>query len=263
MDACIPWLGHNPRRAEPSGVQVSEEHGEARTEESVSQSVYRELFNLILTGELSPGAVVSEKQLADLLGVSRTPVHNAVLQLVKDGLVTQEANHRPVIGRVSESDVDEIFEMRRLLEDEAARRAASRMDRTTLSRLRAAAEDLAKKAKRPGALARWADFDDQFHEAIAAACGSSRLAADIRRYRMVHHALNRLRMTEDLIPQALQEHVAILAALEARDAEKAGRAMDDHLREWKAFYLQQFAQRQAAAAARRPTARPPRVGARG
>lgn len=216
-------------------------NGEGRSEESVSQTVYRELFNRILTGELPPGSVVSEKQLADMLGVSRTPVHNAVLQLVKDGLVTQQANHRPVIGRVSQADVEEIFEMRRLLEGEAARRAASRIDRTTLARLRAAADDLAKHGKRSGGLARWADFDDLFHDAIAAACGSSRLAADIQRYRMVHHALNRLRMTEDLIPQALREHVAILSALEARDPERAAAAMDEHLREWKAFYLRQFA----------------------
>lgn len=233
-------------------VQIN---GESRLEESISQGVYRELFNRILTGELPPGSVVSEKQLADMLGVSRTPVHNAVLQLVKDGLVTQEANHRPVIGRVSESDVEEIFDMRRLLEGEAARRAASRADRATLARLRAAADSLAKEGKRAGALARWADFDDLFHDAIAAACGSSRLAADIQRYRMVHHALNRLRMTENLIPQALREHVAILSALEARDPERAAAAMDEHLCEWKAFYLQQFTQRQAIAAPRARAAR--------
>lgn len=233
-------------------ARVSEINGGSQAEESLSQSVYRELFNRILTGELPPGSVVSEKQLADVLGVSRTPVHSAVLQLVKDGLVTQEANHRPVIGRVSEVDVEEIFDMRRLLEGEAARRAASRIDRGTLARLRAAADDLEREGLRTGALARWADFDDLFHDAIAAACGSSRLAADIQRYRMVHHALNRLRMTENLIPQALQEHIAILSALEARDPGRASSAMDEHLREWKAFYLQQFTQRQAAAPRDRP-----------
>lgn len=224
-------------------------NGEVRLDASVSQVVYRDLFNRILTGELPPGTVISEKQLAELLGVSRTPVHNAVLQLAKDGLVTQEANRRPVIGHVSPSDVEEIFDMRRLLEGEAARRAAVRMDRATLARLRAAADDLEKKAKRPGALARWADFDDLFHDAIALACGSTRLAADIRRYRMVHYALNRLRMTAELIPQALQEHLSILAGLEARDPERAAAAMDEHLKEWKAFYLQQFARVQAAAQA--------------
>jgi GntR family transcriptional regulator, rspAB operon transcriptional repressor len=234
---------------------VGESNDEGRSEASVSQTVYRELFNRILTGELPPGAVVSEKQLAEMLGVSRTPVHNAVLQLVKDGLVTQEANHRPVIGRVSRSDVEEIFDMRRLLEGEAARRAAVRMDRATLAQLRAAADELGRKGRRTGALARWADFDDLFHDAIAAACGSSRLAADIQRYRMVHHALNRLRMTEELIPQALREHVAILSALEARAPERAAAAMDEHLREWKAFYLQQFAHAQPAATARARSAR--------
>jgi len=210
-------------------------------EPSATQSVYRGLVELILGGKLPPGSVVSEKQLAERLGVSRTPVHNAVLQLVKDGLVTQEANHRPVIARVTRSDVEEIFDMRRLLECEAARRAASRIDRSTLGRLRLAAASLTGPAEAREALSRWADFDDAFHDAIASACGSARLASDIRRYRMVHHALNRLRMTADLIPQALREHLAILEGLDARDGELAARAMEQHLMEWKAFYVQRFA----------------------
>jgi DNA-binding GntR family transcriptional regulator len=199
------------------------------------------LVDLILSGQLQPGSVVSEKQLAERLSVSRTPVHNAVLQLVKDGLMTQEANHRPVIARVTQSDVEDIFDMRQLLECEAARRAAMRIDRSTLGQLRASADELVEHAEPREALSRWADFDDAFHDAIAATCGSPRLASDIRRYRMVHHALNRLRMTADLIPQALQEHLAILDALDTRDAEGAALAMRKHLMEWKAFYVQRFA----------------------
>lgn len=213
---------------------------------SVSQSTYRDLFSRILTGEFLPGTIVSEKQLAARMGVSRTPVHNAVLQLVKDGLITQEANRRPVIARVTQADVEEIFDMRLLLECEAASRGASRIDRSTLARLRAASEEVLKPSKRTGALEQWADFDDIFHDAIASTCGSSRLAADIRRYRMLHHALNRLRMTEDLIPQALGEHMAILSALESRDGKKAALAMEEHLREWKAFYVQRFTARAVA-----------------
>ena len=221
--------------AEPADVAPSPR------ELSTSQSVYRGLVELILGGQLAPGAVVSEKQLAERLGVSRTPVHNAVLQLEKDGLVTQQANHRPVIARVSRGDVEEIFDMRRLLEGEAARRAATRIDRSTLGGLRRSAGELQRQADPRAALARWADFDDAFHEAIAASCGSVRLAADIRRYRMVHHAFNRLRMTADLIPQALAEHVAILDALEARDGDRAAQARQRHLMEWKTFYVQRFA----------------------
>lgn len=209
-------------------------------EVSVSRNVYRDVFDLIFTGQLAPGAVISEKQLAAKLGVSRTPVHNAVLQLVKDGLVTQEANHRPVISRVTRADVEEIFDMRRLLECEACRRAALRIDRATLGRLKTWVDELTRAVGDADALTQWADFDDVFHDAIAEACGSARLAADIRRYRMVHHALNRLRMTADLIPQALAEHVAILRALKARSPEAAAKAMDEHLTEWMAFYIHRF-----------------------
>lgn len=207
---------------------------------SISQSVYRAIFELILTGELTPGSVVSEKQLALRLEVSRTPVHNAVLQLAKDGLVFQESNRRPVIRQVEQADVEEIFDMRRLLECEAARRAASRIDRAMLSNLRRAADQVNGVLEPSTALTRWADFDDMFHEAIAASCGSERLSEDIRRYRMVHHALNRLRMTADLIPQAMAEHMSILNALDERDPVRAGSAMELHLAEWKAFYVQRF-----------------------
>lgn len=222
-----------------SAVQSATSH--QTREPSVTQSIYRELVSLILEGRLAPGSIVSEKGLAERLGVSRTPVHNAILQLIKDGLVTQEVNRRPVIAHVTRRDVEEIFDMRRLLESEAARLAATRIDRATLAELRGSAQALSHETDDTAALALWADFDDAFHDAIAAACGSTRLAADIRRYRMVHHALNRLRMTADLIPQALREHLDILDGLDDRDGEISAKAMSRHLLEWKAFYVQRFA----------------------
>ena len=93
----------------------------------LSDAVYETLLEAILSGQLAPGTIVSEVSLARQLAVSRTPVHDALRQLAKDGLVQQRANRRAVIATVSRDDVHDIFEMRKLLEGEAARRVERRL----------------------------------------------------------------------------------------------------------------------------------------
>ena len=206
---------------------------------SLADYVYRRVLDSLFSGALKPGDTLSEFRLAQQLGVSRTPVHIAIRDLARDGLVEQELNRRPRVARVSREDIHEIFEMRRLLECEAARRAAALIDRATLRRLAVEAKKL-EHVGETEAVRAWADFDDIFHEAIAEACGSRRLRDDILRYRTLHHALNSIRMTPDLLPQALAEHCTILAALEARDAEAAAAAMASHIDEWRLYYMALF-----------------------
>src|SRR5580698_6468029 len=108
----------------------------------LSDAVYETLLEAIISGKLASGSIVSEVSLAKQLEVSRTPVHDALRQLAKDGLVEQRAGRRAIITTFSKEDVFDIFEMRKLLEGEAARRAAPRMDRATIARLRNMGEDL-------------------------------------------------------------------------------------------------------------------------
>ena len=70
-------------------------------DQPLSQRVYQAMLSAIISGQLKPGEVVNEIRLAQELGVSRTPVHTAIRELVKDGLITQEANRRPVVARFS------------------------------------------------------------------------------------------------------------------------------------------------------------------
>ncbi|MBI1372594.1 MAG: FCD domain-containing protein [Phycisphaera sp.] len=203
----------------------------------LSDRVYVTLLEAIIAGRLSPGDVVSEVSLARDLNVSRTPVHDAVRKLIEDGLVTQAANHRPVIAAFKSDDVFEIFEMRKLLEGEAAARAAPRIDRSTLAKLREIADGLAGPADVNGEwLGRWADFDEVFHAAIAQASGSKRLDADIARYRLLHRGFNKL-ATADPLRQALDEHLTILDALDQRNAADARHAMVMHIGEWQAYFV--------------------------
>ena len=149
----------------------------------------------------------------------------------------QEANRRAVIATFSKEDVHDIFDMRILLESEAARRASTRMDRQTLQRLKGIGETLAATQNRPDWVARWADFDEEFHDSIARTSGSQRMWQDIGRYRLLHRGFNKMVTTVEVLIQALHEHQAILDALEARDPDRAAAAMATHIREWQAYFV--------------------------
>ncbi len=207
----------------------------------LSESVYEQLTQMIVSGELKSGQAVSESELSRQLDVSRTPIHEAVGQLVKDGLLIQEPNRRPVVASFSTDDIFDIYEMRRILESEAAAKAASRIDRVTLSELDDAAERFASAKGKQTVLRRWVEFDDQFHTAIAAACGSPRLEADIQRYRLLHRVFNRTHDDPIVLDQAYQEHLRILEALRRRDEGAARRAMNDHIAEWQRFFVRHLA----------------------
>jgi GntR family transcriptional regulator, rspAB operon transcriptional repressor len=209
----------------------------------LSDTVYEALLKAIVSGKLAEGAIVSEVALSKQLEVSRTPVHDALRQLAKDGLVEQRTGRRAIITTFSREDVHDIFEMRKLLEGEAARRAAEHIDRATLANLRAMGEELNTNPDHSDYLTRWADFDEAFHEAIAKASGSTRLWQDIVRYRLLHRGFNKLATTIDGLQQAMIEHMQILDALEQRDADAAARLMVEHIREWQAYFVNHFPRR--------------------
>lgn len=202
----------------------------------LSEQVYETLVEMIVRGALQPGQPVSEVELARSLNVSRTPIHEAVKQLVKDGLIIQAANRRPVVVTFGADDVRDVYEMRRILESEAAAKAADRIDRPTLQALEAALSEFRKRAVTEDSIASWVKIDDEFHSAIARAAGSSRLAADIDRYRLMHRVFNRSHTDPSVLTQAAEEHARILDALKRRCAEDARQAMREHLEEWQRFF---------------------------
>lgn len=207
----------------------------------LADEAYQAILAEIFGGHMRSGESISEVELARRLGMSRTPVHLAVRELVRDGLLTQAPNRRPVFHAFTSADVQEIYQMRLLLETEAAALAALRLDRPTLQKMITDCADLRRNLKAKDVMTRWADLDERFHREIALASGNRRLAQDIFRYRLVHRGFNTIRFTEDLIPQSLLEHERVLAALDARDVEAARAAMTTHLREWQAYYVRSFA----------------------
>jgi DNA-binding GntR family transcriptional regulator len=216
--------------------------GQIRDTEPLADRVYRAVLEAIVAGRLAPGAAVNELALARELGVSRTPVHAALLALIKDGIVHQRGRRRPVVARFGPADVLEIYEMRTLLEGEAAARAAPRIDRAVLAALRAEHEQVLALGDADRQHALWADLDERFHRAVALAAANRRLTDDILRYRTIHRALNRSLKEAPVIPQAIGEHLAVIEALNRRDPGASRVAMQAHLGEWSAYYARRIAE---------------------
>lgn len=207
---------------------------------SLAESVYEAILERILRGSLEPGTVLSAVKWADKLEVSRTPVHEALRMLTADGLVENPAGRRAQVADFTSDDLWEIFEMRRILEPEAAKLAADRLEPHQLSALRKTSDDLAQSEESASWLERWSDFDEQFHTTIATHCGNSRLRRDIDRYRLIHRGFNRTSTDYQSLQNAHAEHVTILRALEARDGQTAHSAMLHHLSQWQRYFVERF-----------------------
>ena len=196
---------------------------------SLAESVYQHVLEAILTGALASGTELSEVTLAAELGVSRTPVHEALLRLAADGLVEHLPNRCDRVACFTRDDIREIYEMRTVLECAAVERAVRRLGAEELAELRADADALASPPHGRTWVTRALDFDIRFHDALAAASGNERLRADVTRYRHLVRAFCRMSGNPDNLRQAVEEHRRILSALEARDAAAARRAMAGHV----------------------------------
>ncbi|MFE3837591.1 GntR family transcriptional regulator [Pseudogemmobacter sonorensis] len=205
-----------PARAEEYGREPNQ---------SLAQQVYRAVLNKILDGTLSPKSVVHEGKLATLLGLSRTPVREAIGKLEGEGFLVR--NGRTVmVQELTLSDYLEILHMRRLLECEAAGLAAEQgsIAGAELRRLRGEIEKLDEGA---GAEAHWV-LDSELHDMIARGSGSRLLAqqvADLRR-RTLLFGLDRL---PGRLRNGRAEHLAIIDAIVAGDRAEASAAMRRHL----------------------------------
>jgi DNA-binding GntR family transcriptional regulator len=195
----------------------------------LSESVYRTLLDNILSGTLASGAEVSEIAVAQELQVSRTPVREALRRLAEDTLLEQRPNRKFHVARFSRDDLREIYELRRLLESEAAGRAAGRLASADLRRLQAAADALESAPRDESWSARAIDFDVLFHDTLAEASGNRRLRDQIARLRILVRAFCRITATRENLEAAFREHRTVLRALERRDGPAAARAMADHV----------------------------------
>lgn len=210
--------------------------------ESVRSKVYATLRRAIIEGVLADGSALVSTDLSERLGVSRTPVREAIVRLVHDGLAVETETGQVIVRPVTLEELAAFFEIRAALERLAARRAAERLDPDRVERLRAAEQRLEEAVGTGASLARQVELNDEFHRALYESSGNvllSRLLRDLE-------AMTARRVLERLYEQAdraatVREHQAIVAAVEAGDAEAASRAAGEHVERAGAHLLRVFA----------------------
>ncbi len=196
-------------------------------------ALYEEVAELlrqrIYAHELAPGAWIDEQALADAFGISRTPMREALKVLASEGLVRLEPRRGCYVAELSEQDLDEIFPVMALLESRVAFEAAGKATDTDLARLATLHEALERHAAANDA-DRFFEANQAFHNALQEIAGNRWLKQMINDARRVIKLTRRDSLRLDgRLRQSLAEHRNILKALQAHDAEAAGRAMHDHL----------------------------------
>jgi DNA-binding GntR family transcriptional regulator len=196
---------------------------------SLHDEVAARLRDLIFSGALLPGAFIDEVAIAQQLEISRTPLREALKVLAAEGLVRHEQRRGCFVNQVTEQDLDEIFPVIALLEGRCAFEAARNATPADLAALETLHERLNKHAS-AGRITLYYEANFAIHEAIITLANNRWLAqviADLRKILKLArlqqlHAPGRLQ-------QSLSEHMAVFAALKARDPEGAEAAMKTHL----------------------------------
>lgn len=197
--------------------------------ESNTLRAYREMRRRVLDGEMAPGTQYLEQELAEMLGMSCTPVREALIRLADERLVEVRPRHGARVLPVSIEDVGEIYELLAELEAAAARRLALRgASAEVIAALEAAERHMATELK-SGNRKGWFDGDRQFHSLIVEAAGNARLAFVVRGLiDQSHWARLQTIGRYDITPASTDDHVDIIRALRARDAAMAHRLLHSH-----------------------------------
>jgi DNA-binding GntR family transcriptional regulator len=199
-----------------------------------AEVAYRWIRRAILKGELRSGAKLAEKALAQQIGVSRTPVREALMRLESQGLVVLEHYRRGYVAHFTVDDAQEIRRLRAVLEGHAAHRAATRITPDAIAQLEALASAMEQKFAALGYEGYLDDFEPlnaEFHMVIARAAASPRLLR-ILETSLELPAVRLSQYSEANEPRTVRnhrQHREIIAALKARNAAWAQHEMTAHL----------------------------------
>lgn len=203
------------------------------------EMVYEELKMQILTGAIVPGTRMMEVELAEQMGVSRTPIREAIRKLEKEGLVTIEPRRGAYASQISTEDMVEILEVRQNMEGLAAYFAASRMKPDQLAELKAVSQ-LYNEAVANGDMNSMIKHDTRFHRIIVESCNNKILVQMIEqlqelvlRFRYIYY--DNFRRAENMP----EEHRAILEAIEQGDEDAARAAADIHIDRLKELVIRE------------------------
>jgi len=196
---------------------------------SLHSYVFNYIRDAILDGRYKPGDALVETRLAEELGVSRTPIREAIRQLELEGLVISIPNKGVVVNGFSQQDIDDIYTIRSMLEGLAARWAAQRIDQQKLKELEEIVELMGYYTKKND-FEQLTQLDTRFHGVIYEACDSKvlkHLLDNLLRY--VEQARRGSLKVPMRAHQSLNEHRSIFEAIMKRNAAEAEKFMAKHI----------------------------------
>lgn len=194
---------------------------------SAQQRAYGYIRDRILQGTIQGGDKLNPAEIAKILGISRMPVREALVQLDVEGLVTNRLNRGAIVTPLDPADVEELFEMRAALESIAARYAAINCNDNDLIELRIMADRMARSDKDVNS---WLRLHDDFHDYICLMARKKRLETEIRRIRTaVHPYLLIYNQGAHRFENECANHQELIRALETRDGAFAEQAFRQHI----------------------------------
>ena len=201
-----------------------------------SERAYSQIRNMILSGNLAPGTQLREEHLAEVCGVSRTPIRDALRRLETESFVRRNESQRSFVADWSIDDIDEAFQLRAMLEAHAAGRAATRISWDQLERLRTCNKAIEAAISRPVPdIPAFLEHNRLFHTIIVDAARSERLAmmlAGVIEQPVVLRTA--LHYDSENLRRSQHEHEELLAAFGRRDSAWAEAVMTGHIR--RAFH---------------------------
>jgi GntR family transcriptional regulator of vanillate catabolism len=227
-----------------TGVDAAALVPDGTRERSISQTLKAQvaLRALVLEGELSPGERVSELQMVERLGVSRTPVRSALVRLQEEGLLEAIPSGGFSVRAFTECEVLEAIEIRGTLEGLAVRLAAERgIERSHIEAATACLDGLDEVVQRGRMeidISRYAELNAQFHAMLVAFAGSQALARQLERASALPFASpsalvpvqSRSPESRHILTIAQDQHRCILLAIENREGTRAEAIMREHAR---------------------------------
>lgn len=224
----MPQHDSSSARAPESGAGRSAGAGR----QVLSDSVYEQIKAMVMDHEIAPGARVGIEALSRALGVSPTPVREALARLESDGLVVKRSlSGYRATELLTREGLEQLFEMRLLLEPRAAALAAANATEEQLDALERLVEEM---QIHPGPTGRYADYrgfaalDQRFHDTIAVASQRPLLADAVERLHSHLHVF-RIRSVANAGDPTLAEHERVVRAILRRKPDRAAEAMADHL----------------------------------
>jgi DNA-binding GntR family transcriptional regulator len=197
--------------------------------ELLSEKVYRVLKTEIVKGVIKPGTKLLEAKIAEQMGISRTPIREAMRELAAKGFVKMIPNHGIVVRANSIKDIQEVLQIRVVLEGLATRLTTTLIRKEETKKLDSYIEQMEKFASGNDPFA-YCGIDSKFHDLIVNSCGNIQLIQIIKN---ISEKVNRYRINSLNVPgrlkYSLKEHQEIVEALKGKDAEQANRLSQKHI----------------------------------